>query len=220
VARIREGATYVVKLHGDAAHPDDIVLSRDDYHEFFERRPAMALLLEGLLLNRTFFFVGYGLRDPNFRQLFSRIARMLRQAQRPAFATSFEMFRRVRALPEQAVGAPAIAPRAHYRAPPSLSKSWSCCASSIVSPNSDAPAVATSPPPDVPPPTSLHRLRDLLQQVGGEILGLCNQPTGDVHQLAEVLTFLTAHGWRPPKAPHQRAVRPVGSAGPTVHGHR
>src|SRR5262249_60716773 len=76
--------------HGDAAHPEEVVLARDDYEEFFHRRPAMALLLEGLLLNQTFFFVGYGLRDPNFRQVYHRIARMLREARRPAFATTFE----------------------------------------------------------------------------------------------------------------------------------
>jgi len=58
----------VVKLHGDAAHPDEVVLSRDDYDEFFARRPALALLLEGLLLNRTFSSPAYSLRDPNFRQ--------------------------------------------------------------------------------------------------------------------------------------------------------
>src|SRR5205807_4025120 len=84
------GGVFVVKLHGDIGCPEEIVLSRDDYDEFFERRPAMALLLESLLLNQTFFFVGYALRDPNFRQIHSRIARMLREARRPAFATSFE----------------------------------------------------------------------------------------------------------------------------------
>ena len=97
VAGIRTGqGAYVVKLHGDAATAEEIVLCRDDYDEFFERRPAMALLLEGLLLNRTFFFVGYGLRDPNFRQIYSRIARMLQAppgprsppASRPAANTS------------------------------------------------------------------------------------------------------------------------------------
>ena len=82
---------HVVKLHGDASQAEGIVLCRDDYDEFFDRRPAMALLLEGLLLNQTFFFVGYGLRDPNFRQVYSRIVRMLRDARKPAFATSFEI---------------------------------------------------------------------------------------------------------------------------------
>jgi hypothetical protein len=90
VAGTGRGGVYVIKLHGDAAQAEEVVLTRDDYDEFFQRRPAMALLLEGLLLNRTFFFVGYGLRDPNFRQVYHRIARMLREAKRPAFATTFE----------------------------------------------------------------------------------------------------------------------------------
>lgn len=68
---------------------DDIILTRSDYEAFFENRPVMAALLQGLLLNRTFFFVGYSLRDPNFRQIYSQVARMLKAAKRPAYATSF-----------------------------------------------------------------------------------------------------------------------------------
>lgn len=81
---------YVVKFHGCAVAKSDVVLSRDDYDGFFRKRPAMALLLEGLLLNQSFLFVGYGLRDPDFRQIWSRIASMLAGAKRPAFATTFE----------------------------------------------------------------------------------------------------------------------------------
>jgi len=83
------GGSYVVKFHGDAEQ-DNIVLSRDDYDGFFTRRPEMASLLEGLLLNQTFFFLGYSLRDPNFRQIYSKIDLMLRAAKRPAFATTFD----------------------------------------------------------------------------------------------------------------------------------
>jgi hypothetical protein len=91
VARTGHGTgVFVVKFHGDVGSPANIVLCRDDYDAFFQDRPAMASLLEGLLLNHTFLFVGYGLRDPNFRQIFSRIALMLRDAKRPAFATTFE----------------------------------------------------------------------------------------------------------------------------------
>jgi len=89
----RRDACYVVKFHGCATAGGDVVLARDDYDDFFRKRPAMALLLEGLLLNQTFFFVGYGLRDPDFRQILSRIAAMLRGAKRPAFATTFEAAR-------------------------------------------------------------------------------------------------------------------------------
>ena len=85
-------ATYVVKFHGDADAPDSTVLTRDDYDTFFERPRgrAMAALLEGLLLNQPFLFVGYSLRDPNFRQIYNRIAGLLKDSKRPAFATTFE----------------------------------------------------------------------------------------------------------------------------------
>jgi hypothetical protein len=80
----------VVKLHGDAEAADNIVLCRDDYEEFFDRRPAMSLLLRGLMLNHTFLFLGYSLRDPNFRTMFGEVGRMLREGRRPAFATTFD----------------------------------------------------------------------------------------------------------------------------------
>lgn len=84
----RDG-TFVVKFHGD---PDSgrVVLSRGDYDAFFRDRPEMAALLEGLLLNQTFFFVGYSLRDPNFRQIHGKIELMLSRARRPAFIASLE----------------------------------------------------------------------------------------------------------------------------------
>jgi hypothetical protein len=58
------------------------VLCRDDYDEFFEYQPAMALLLEGLLLDRTFFFLGYGLPNSDSRRVQGRVGRILRDAQR------------------------------------------------------------------------------------------------------------------------------------------
>jgi hypothetical protein len=91
VARTALGeGTCVVKLHGDADSPLEVVLCRDDYEAFFERRPAMTHLLRGLLLNHTFLFVGYSLRDPNFRSIFAEVGRILRDGRRPAFATTFD----------------------------------------------------------------------------------------------------------------------------------
>lgn len=88
--------TCVVKLHGDVKVSDrddvdggGIVLSADDYAAFFERRPVMAAMLESLLLNHTFLFVGYSLRDPNFRSIFHRIDTILKEVHHPAFATVF-----------------------------------------------------------------------------------------------------------------------------------
>ncbi len=76
----------VVKFHGDAESGRHIVLSERDYDTFFETHPVLSMLLEGLLLNHTFLFAGYRLRDPNFRQIYGRVARLLADADRHAFA--------------------------------------------------------------------------------------------------------------------------------------
>src|SRR5262249_7620438 len=67
----------VVKLHGDATQRTPIVLTRDDFDTFFRNHPVTTALLQGLLLNHTFLFVGYDLRDPNTRQLYSGVAHLL-----------------------------------------------------------------------------------------------------------------------------------------------
>jgi hypothetical protein len=209
---------YVVKLHGDVQQPEDIVLCREDYQTFFENRPAMSLLLEGLLLNQTFFFVGYSLRDPNFQQLFSRIARMLSEARRPAFATSFE----------------ARGTTADY-----LRKQWRQQQLELIAiPGNDkteqeqqflrfldrladevtlqaAPLVLA---PDVPASRPLLDLRHLLAQVGEEVESLGNVKLSEeeVLFLGEVLAFLTAHGWRPSRGGHALCALWESLAGRTV----
>lgn len=89
------GGTTVVKLHGSAAAPSQpkaraIVLTRREYDRFASEHPAKVALLEGLLLNHHFFFVGYGLADRDFRALYGRVAGMLENTQREAFAVDFE----------------------------------------------------------------------------------------------------------------------------------
>jgi len=205
VARIRAGqGTYVMKLHGDAASAEEIVLCRDDYDEFFERRPAMALLLEGLLLNQTFFFVGYSLRDPNFRQIYSRIARMLRDAARPAFATSFETASehggyltqqwREKQLHLITIAGKTPAEQQHQflRFLDGLAERVTLRTPGLFL----APDVAASPP--------LARMRKLLvEDVGRELEQVCQRRLAgpgvgaDVRHLAEVLSFLTDRGWKP-----------------------
>jgi hypothetical protein len=204
VARTGQNEVFVVKLHGDLAHPDEIILTRDDYDEFFQRRPAMALLLEGLLLNQTFFFVGYGLRDPNFRQIHSRIVRMLREAQRPAFATTFETSGgngpylieqwRKKQLNLISIPGASLAEQTHafLRFLDDL-----------------ADLVAVRRPqlflaPEVQVSHELARLRKLLiEEVGTEMEAFAERNSDpppappEVRYLTEVLEFLTAHGWRP-----------------------
>jgi hypothetical protein len=205
VARMGWGdGVHVVKLHGDASEASGIVLCRDDYDAFFERRPAMALLLEGLLLNQTFFFVGYGLKDPNFRQVYSRIARMLSEAQRPAFATSFETSgdaggyvvdqwreKHLHLIPLP--GATADEKEGDLLGFLDHLADQVACRS---------PHLFLARDVEVPP--RLGRIHEKMQEVGEEVLAACqgiDRSGGDdveVRHLAELLRFLADHGWRPP----------------------
>jgi hypothetical protein len=195
----RGDGPFVVKLHGDARHADEIVLCRDDYDAFFANRPAMALLLEGLLLTQTFFFAGYGLRDPNFRQVWARLARMLSQARRPAFATTFEgagqagtylaeQWRRQGLHLIEIDGATADEQQAR------LLRFLDALAERVAL---DRPALFLAP--DVEASPRLRRLRQLLADEVGE--ELCRRARADseadLRQLAAVLDFLTRLGWRP-----------------------
>jgi hypothetical protein len=204
VARTGGDDVFVVKLHGDAASADETVLTRDDYDEFFQRRPAMALLLEGLLLNQTFFFVGYGLRDPNFRQIHGRIVRMLREAQRPAFATTFEasgdngpyLIEQWRNKQLRLISIPGL----------TLSEQKYAFLRFL---DELADGVASRRPqlflaPEVQVAHELARLRKLLiEEIGTEMEAFVQRgPSSpaarqNVRYPAEVLAFLTAHGWRP-----------------------
>jgi hypothetical protein len=201
-------AVYVVKLHGDARHPEDAVLTRDDYSTFFEKRPAMALLLEGLLLNRTFFFVGYSLRDLNFREVFGRVARMLREAKWPAFATSFDVSSDTAPYLKQQWRAqqlelvpitgesPAERQQAFLRFLDRLSEEVTMQAAPL--------ALAH----DVPVSGPVAQLRADLQRVGDRVEELCQRELEDGERrfLADALAFLTRHGWRPTRGGSGRAL--------------
>jgi hypothetical protein len=204
VAGTGRGGVYVVKLHGDAAHAEEVVLTRDDYEEFFHRRPAMALLLEGMLLNQTFFFVGYGLRDPNFRQVYHRIARMLREAQRPAFATTFEAAGEggtylTRQWHNKQLHLIPIPGENVAEQEQQFLRFLDALADRVTM---GRPRLFLAPEVDVP--RELRPLRDLLAgDVAREVAALGERDlarAGDrtpVRYLAEVLDFLTEQGWRP-----------------------
>ncbi len=193
-----DAGVYVTKLHGDATAPDEIVLARDDYDTFLERRPAMALLLEGLMLNQTFFFVGYSLRDPNFRTIFSRIARMLRESRRPAFATSFEP-------PGPASDHSARQWRAQGLEMIPISGEEKNRAFQIFLDGLAERVTLLAPPlilaADTPTPPALEKVFADLTDVGERVEDLASRGGLDEESLrflADLVTFLSSHGWRPP----------------------
>ena len=196
----RTEGVCVVKLHGDAARGEGIVLCRDDYDAFFRTRPALALLLEGLLLNQTFLFAGYGLKDPNFRQIYSRIADMLQGAEREAFSLMVEagtettpfLTQQWRRKGLHLLAMPGSQPEQRVR------MSWlflDWLADQIVLGAHDLFLAR-----DVPGTGALEALRhQLIEEVGREVEQSCKQPLveSEADRLAEVLAFLTEHGYRP-----------------------
>jgi hypothetical protein len=70
------GRPWLLKLHGDAAHPETVVLTREEYLEFGDSRAALAGVLHSLLLTRHVLFVGTSMLDDDL----IRIAHQVRTA--------------------------------------------------------------------------------------------------------------------------------------------
>jgi hypothetical protein len=71
---------WLLKLHGTIAESQDIVLTRDDYLAYHDRRAALSGIVQGLLITKQLLFVGFSLTDETFH----RIAHDVRKAIRPA----------------------------------------------------------------------------------------------------------------------------------------
>ncbi len=72
----RPGRPWLLKLHGDAAHPDGVVLTREEYLQLGDARAALAGVLHSLLLTRHVLFVGTSMLDDDL----IRIAHQVRSA--------------------------------------------------------------------------------------------------------------------------------------------
>jgi uncharacterized protein YjbI with pentapeptide repeats len=83
-------AVTLVKLHGDRDQKGTIVITQQDYNTYFRRFPRIKEKLSGLLLEKTFLFVGYSVSDPDFNQIQDEIAFDLEQHQRMAYAVLFD----------------------------------------------------------------------------------------------------------------------------------
>ncbi|MFO0552735.1 MAG: SIR2 family protein [Polyangiaceae bacterium] len=191
-------ACYVVKFHGCAAQGGPIVLSRDDYDDFFRGRPALALLLEGLLLNQSFFFVGYGLRDPDFRQIFTRISSMLRGTQRPAFATSFDDATpyAARQWASKGLGISSIGGESHSDKCRTLDRYLDRLSEMV----SRDPHLFLADDDDRLVAPEIEKLRAQMLGACSDLVAACTRTReharADVLALVDLLRFYASHGWR------------------------
>jgi tetratricopeptide (TPR) repeat protein len=87
VGRVTERSrTTLVKMHGCVSRPHSLVVTREDYDAYDVRHPATITYLQSLLSTRTFLFVGFSLRDPNFRNIYHLVQQVLGSFRRYAYA--------------------------------------------------------------------------------------------------------------------------------------
>ena len=63
----------VYKMHGDADHPDEAVLTKEDYESYHVKMQPFISALSGDLTSQTFLFLGFSFADPNLDYILSRI---------------------------------------------------------------------------------------------------------------------------------------------------
>ncbi|MBD3189240.1 MAG: hypothetical protein GF308_01275 [Candidatus Heimdallarchaeota archaeon] len=81
--------TTLVKLHGDRLDPNSIIITTKDYYTYFHRFQRIREKITGLLIEKTFLFVGYSLNDIDFNQIYAEIAYDLKKHQRKAYLITF-----------------------------------------------------------------------------------------------------------------------------------
>lgn len=77
-ATAAQAPPWLVKLHGDAGRPEDVVLTRESYLRLQEERAALAGVVPTLLLTRHVLFVGLSLLDDTFVRAAHQTRRVLR----------------------------------------------------------------------------------------------------------------------------------------------
>jgi hypothetical protein len=80
----------VLKIHGCITRPYTLVATRNDYETCVKRNPLVFNKLRDLMASRTFVFVGYSLRDSDFRLIWEEIIQSLGQLRRLAFVVDPE----------------------------------------------------------------------------------------------------------------------------------
>ncbi|ALZ77344.1 SIR2 family protein [Rheinheimera sp. F8] len=63
----------VYKMHGDIEHPDEAVLTKDDYESYHINMQPFITALSGDLVSKTFLFLGFSFTDPNLDYILSRV---------------------------------------------------------------------------------------------------------------------------------------------------
>lgn len=80
-------AVEIIKIHGciDRSAPDELVITLEDYEDYFVNRPLISERLRNDLQRKTFFFAGYGYGDPNIANILVEARRLAQRTPKRRF---------------------------------------------------------------------------------------------------------------------------------------
>lgn len=67
----------IYKIHGSVIDPRSIVLTREDYEEYWKKNPYLIAKILTLLVEHPVIFLGYSISDPHIRQLLGNLVSCL-----------------------------------------------------------------------------------------------------------------------------------------------
>lgn len=82
----RVEATYLLKFHGDLRHPNELIMTEEDYDGFLRRRPLLATCISWWLLTREPVLFGYSLDDADLRDVLALLRERLGPMTRAGWA--------------------------------------------------------------------------------------------------------------------------------------
>ncbi|WP_400194250.1 SIR2 family protein [Hymenobacter sp. B81] len=63
----------IYKMHGDVNHPNEAIITKDDYENYHRRFQPYVTALSSDLITKTFLFIGFSFTDPNLDYILSRV---------------------------------------------------------------------------------------------------------------------------------------------------
>lgn len=84
-SRDLQNTTCILKMHGDLNHPDNLIVTEEDYDTFLTKFPLLNTHIANLLISQTPLLIGYSLEDPDLRSIWQLISSRLGNLRRNAY---------------------------------------------------------------------------------------------------------------------------------------